>query len=89
MPGCEGMIGNFLSKVFLGTQWSSLGTVLPKTETEPLASFSRMDNVGKLFLTRGLSAKKRGAAGISTLRTPREEDLTVEDPLVMVQHMSP
>ena len=42
-----------------------------------------------IFDTRFTPAKKRSAAGISTLQTPSEEDLNVEGPpLVVVPHMS-
>ena len=73
----------FAAKFFWVHSGAQLGNSLTKdTETEPFASFLRNGQRWRvIFDTRFMSSKKRGAAGISTLEQPSEEDLNVEGPL--------
>ena len=70
------------TKFFWVHSGAQLGNSLTKdTETEPLASLRNGQRWRVIFDTRFTSSKKRGAAGISTLEKPSEEDLKVEGPL--------
>ena len=70
------------TKFFFGVHGGAqLGNSLTKhTETEPFASLRNGLRWRVIFDTRFMSSKKRGAAGISTLEKPSEEDLNMEGP---------